>query len=192
MNVIKNGVITAPFDQMRPLSVKPEKRWYKHEALDIAAGDGLARSPVKGIARGYIIIRGSGWDEKEKPSILEIPWHNYFEDVFGGIIVIEEDKTHRMHILAHFWADILLDGSAKATVDFHYGDHIETIKKTPLPARILRTVKVPVEAGDILGPVGNAGYVEGPTGIHVHWEIHHSIKKIDDRGARINPGEYME
>lgn len=192
MNVIQNGIITAGFDQMRPLSVPPKERWHKHESVDVAGGDDLARSPVKGIARGYIIIRGDGWADKEKPSILEIPWHNYFEDIFGGIIVIEEDKTHRMHILAHFWADILLDGSAKATVDFHYGDHIETIKKTPLPARILRTVKVQVEAGDILGPVGNAGYVEGPTGIHVHWEIHHSINKMDPRGSRINPKEYME
>jgi len=189
MNVIKNGIITAGFSDPRPLSSPGQ---HIHGALDIAGGDGLARSPVKGIAQGFVIIRGDGWDRNEKPTILGFPWHDYFEDVYGGIIVIEETQHARLHILAHFWADIILDGSAKASVDIHYKDHFETIKKTRFPARILRSIRVPVEAGDILGPVGNAGFVSGATGLHVHWEVHHSTKRLDDYAARINPGEYMK
>lgn len=198
MNVIRGGIITTGFDEMRPLMsggkpVPPEKRWHKHGAYDVAGGDGLARSPVDGIAQGFVIFRvpGGAWAAKEKSIITEIPWCNYFQDIYGAVVAIIEKKTNRLHLLTHFWPEEILDGSAKSTAHLRYQDYIETAAYGGFPSHMMRTAKVEVEAGDVLAPVGAAGQVSGNTGLHVHWEIHHSYKKLDDYAARINPKEYL-
>lgn len=193
MNVIKNGTITTPFDEKRPLNLPPEKRWHVHGAYDVAGGDGLVRSPVEGIAQGFVIYRvpGGAWAAKEKSLVTDIPWRNYFQDIYGGVIAIIEHKTQRLHLLCHIFPEAILDGSAKATAHFKYQDYIETAEYGQFPAHLMRTAKIEVEAGDVLAPVGKAGQVSGATGLHVHWEIHHSYKKLDDYAARINPKEYL-
>ena len=193
MNVIRGGIITTGFDEKRPLNLPPEKRWHVHGAYDVAGGDGLARSPVDGVAQGFVIFRapGGAWAAQEKNLITEIPWKNYFQDIYGAVIAIVEHKSQRLHLLCHFWPEEILDGSAKSTVHFKYQDYIETAAFGQWPAHLMRTAKVEVEAGDILAPIGAAGQVSGPTGLHVHWEIHHSAKKLDDYAARISPKEYL-
>jgi len=191
MEVIKGGKITAGFTDKRPLSVPAEKRNHIHGAIDIAGGDGLVRSPVDGIAQGFAIFRapGGGWDhEKEKRLILDMPWREYFADIFGAIITIEERRTGRLHILAHFWPEVVIDGSSKATVQFQYDNYLETAKEDRFVSHILMTKRIEVEKGDILAPVGNAGF---STGAHVHWEIHHSTKRLDVFEKRVNPEDYL-
>lgn len=193
MNVIKNGIITTGFSETRPLTLPPEKRWHVHGALDVAGGDSLVRSPVDGIAQGFVIYRvpGGAWAAKEKSLVTEIPWRNYFQDIYGAVIAIIEHKSQRLHLLCHIFPEMILDGSAKATVHFKYQDYIETAAFGQWPAHLMRTAKIEVDAGDILAPVGAAGQVSGPTGLHVHWEIHHSCRKLDDYAARVDPKEYL-
>lgn len=193
MIVIKNGTITTGFFEMRPLTLQPEKRWHVHGAYDVAGGDGLVRSPVDGIAQGFVIFRvpGGAWAAKEKSLITEIPWCNYFQDIYGGVIAIIENKSQRLHLLCHIFPETILDGSTKATATFKYENYIETAEYGQWPAHLMRTAKIEVEAGDVLAPVGKAGQISGVTGLHVHWEIHHGGKKLDDYAARVDPKEYM-
>jgi hypothetical protein len=92
------------------------RRDHVHGALDIARGDGVAVSPVDGEAQAFVIFRGVEpgtqghvWGKDEKPDILELPWHKYWHEVYGGIITIIERGTNRLHILCHFWPSRILN-----------------------------------------------------------------------------------
>ena len=182
--IVKNGVITAGFNDPRPLSNPGQ---HIHGALDIAGGDGYIYSPVDGIACGFVISRGIGWAPADKPEVMTLPFREYYSDIFGGIIVIEEAKTKRMHILAHIYPTNLLNGNPVQTQKFKFEKYIESKVDSRTPAFLLKTFEIEIKKGWCLAPVGNAGF---STGKHVHWEIHHGWK-IDDYSERINPMEYL-
>lgn len=184
MEIIKGGVITANFFDPRPLSSPGQ---HIHGALDIAGGDRLVRSPVKGIARGYFINRGAGWLVADKDEIINLPFRDYYADIYGGIIVIMESGTGRMHIMAHFWPTNILNGNKEQTQPFYFGRYVESSRMDRNPAFMIMTDQIEVKQGDILGPIGSAGF---STGAHIHWEVHHGWK-IDDYKDRINPREYL-
>ncbi len=193
MNVIRNGIITTGFEEMRPLNLPPEKRWHIHGALDLAGGDGIIRAPARGTAQGVVIFRspGGAWGAPgidEKSEILEFPWKEYWYDIYGGIIVLYEPKG-RMHILAHIWASQILNSQPHpAQFPFRYAYYIEERETTRYPCHMMLTETVEVKDGQPLARVGNAGQSTGP---HVHWEIHHQATKLDDYPLRINPKEYL-
>jgi len=193
MNVIRNGIITTGFEEMRPLNLPPEKRWHIHGALDLAGGDGIIRAPARGTAQGVVIFRspGGAWGAPgidEKSEILEFPWRDYWYDIYGGIIVLYEPKG-RMHILAHIWASQILNPQPHpAQFPFRYAYYIEERETTRYPCHMMLTETVEVKDGQPLARVGNAGQSTGP---HVHWEIHHQATKLDDYPLRINPEEYL-
>lgn len=193
MNVIRNGIITTGFEEMRPLNLPPEKRWHIHGALDLAGGDGIIRAPARGTAQGVVIFRspGGAWGAPgidEKSEILEFPWKEYWYDIYGGIIVLYEPKG-RMHILAHIWASQILNSQPHpAQFPFRYAYYIEERETTRYPCHMMLTETVEVKDGQPLARVGNAGQSTGP---HVHWEIHHQATKLDDYPLRINPEEYL-
>ena len=89
---IQDGVITAEFYDPRPVS---NPGAHVHGSVDISRGDGLVRSPVDGIARAYVIIRPKDWNwpKNEKPIISQIVVKEYWYDVYGGIITIEENSS---------------------------------------------------------------------------------------------------
>ena len=192
---VKNGVVTAPFDEMRPLTVSPARRWHVHGALDIARGDGVVVAPVEGEAQGFVIFRGvepktdgHTWGKDEKPDILSLPWRNYWQEIYGGIITIIERGSGRLHILCHIWPSRILNHDPDFGGPFHSLYYLEERTVTRWPSHILMTGQVYVKAGQRLAPVGNAGQSSGP---HVHWEIHHHADRLDEYGARINPVEYL-
>jgi hypothetical protein len=185
MELIRGGVITAGFDDPRPLT---QPGLHIHGALDISGGDRLVRAPVGGTARGYLINRGASWITGDKPEVLQLPFREYFSDTFGAIIVIVERETGRMHILAHFWPTNILNGNIAQTTPFHFESYTESSKMDRNPAFIIATQQIEINPGDILGPIGSAGF---STGAHVHWEIHHGWK-IDDYKDRIRPTEYLQ
>lgn len=194
MELIKGGVITAGFDDQRPLSHPGQ---HIHGALDIAGGDGIIRAPIRGTAQGVVVFRGvdpskglGAWGapgQSEKSEILEFPWREYWYDIFGGIIVLYEPNG-RMHLLCHIWASQILNHQPHpAQFPFRFAYYIEERESTRWPCHMMLTEPVEVREGQPLARVGNAGYSTGP---HLHWEIHHG-RRIDDYSLRINPMEYL-
>lgn len=198
MNPVKNGRITASFNEMRPLTAPPSKRWHIHGALDIAGGDGIIRAPVGGIAQGVVIFRGvdpqkglgswGGENLKEKREILAFPWRDYWYDTYGGFVVLYE-SSKRMHLLCHIWASKLLNPEAPPSMfPFRYAYYLEEVEDTRWACHMMFTETTQVKEGQPLARIGSAGYSTGP---HVHWEIHKSWKQLDPYGARIDPKEYI-
>jgi|GEM_PF-2155600 len=198
MNPVLGGVITAHFDELRPLSAPSAQRSHVHGALDLAGGDGIVRAPTDGVAQGVVIFRGvdprkglGAWGAKgleEKSEIMEFPWREYWYDVYGGFVVLYEPNG-KMHLLCHVWPNRLLNPQpGPARYPFRFAYYIEEAEITRWPCHILMTDATEVRQGQPLAPVGTAGY---STGAHVHWEIHHTSKAIDYYSVRINPKEYM-
>jgi len=203
MTPLRDGIITTPFDELRPLSVPPSQRNHVHGALDLAGGDGIVRAPADGRAQGVVIYRAvdpvkgiGGWGAKgieEKSEILEFPWREYWYDTYGAFVVLYE-PSGRTHLLCHILPkDILNPQPGPARYPFRYHYYIEERENTRWICHMMLTEPTEVRAGQPLAPVGYAGYVipEGPNGRHLHWEIHHTSKAIDDYPLRINPKEYM-
>jgi len=202
MTPIHGGVITTPFSEPRPLSVPPAQRTHVHGALDVAGGDGIVRAPADGTAQGFAIYRGvdpdrgrGGWGGKgivEKSEILAFPWREYWYDTFGAFVTLIE-PSGRLHLLCHIWPSRMLNPQpGPARYPFRYAYYIEEEEATRWPCHLMMTEATQVRAGQPIAPVGYAGYVTGPTGRHVHWEIHHQADRLDDYAARIDPAkEYM-
>ena len=181
---VRGGVITAGFHEARPLSNPGE---HIHGALDIAGGDGMILAPCAGVVRGYVIFRKPGfvWG-KDKEAILALPFRDRFEDVYGGFIALTEAGTGRLHLLCHIWPDAIL--YAHRDSGFGFERYIETRVMDRFPAHVLVTAERRVKEGDILAPIGNAGF---STGAHVHWEIHHQAGQLDTYERRVNPETYL-
>lgn len=197
MICLKNGRITADFNEPRPLSAPADKRDHIHGALDIAGGDGVIVAPARGTAQGFVLFRGvepqkgkRAWADAshEKSEIYEFPWREYWQDIFGGFIVLIEPNG-RLHILCHIWPSQLLNPQiSPIKFPFRFAYYIEERAQTRWPCHILMTETAQVSEGQPLARVGNAGYSTGP---HVHWEIHREATKLDDYPNRINPREYL-
>jgi len=198
MNPVRGGVITTPFDEPRPLTVPLAQRNHPHGALDIAGGDGIIRAPADGTAQGFAIFRGvdpskgigawGGPGISEKSEILEFPWREYWYDTFGAFIALIE-PSGRLHLLCHVFPSRILDPQPQFPFRFAY--YIEENETTRWPCHMMTTEPTQVRAGQPLAPVGYAGFVTGPTGRHVHWEVHHQATKLDDYAARVHPEVYL-
>jgi hypothetical protein len=180
---VDGGRITAGFDDPRPLSNPGQ---HVHGALDIAGGDFNIRSPCDGIARAFAFFRspGEGWSrDAENPAISSIPFRDYWQDIYGGMVTIVEAKTGRLHIMTHLWP-------SKLTVygPFRSISYMETAAKTRFPAHMIMTEKAEVKRGDQVGRIGSAGYSTGP---HLHWEVHNLSFRLDAHAARVRPEEYI-
>lgn len=196
---LRGGSITTPFDEMRPLSLPLDQRWHVHGAIDLAGGDGIIRAPTEGETRGFLIVRGvdpkSGpraWGPKsrEKKEVYDLPWREYWEDIYGAFFVLIEKKTGRLHIMTHVYPTMILN---RQVSPLHYpcvyDGYIEERSDSRYPCRIFKTTKVVVREGQPLSKVGNAGF---SSGAHVHWEVHHQHTRLDDYAERIDPSkEYM-
>ncbi len=203
MTPLRGGQITAPFNESRPLSIPPGERTHVHGAIDLAGGEGIIRAPVSGQAQGVVIYRAvdpskgiGGWGSKgavEKSEILEFPWREYWYDTYGAFVVLYE-PSGRMHLFCHILPKHILNPQpGPAHYPFRYAYYIEEAENTRWICHMMITAPIEVRAGQPLAPVGYAGFVvpQGPGGRHLHWEIHHTNKKIDDYSARVHPEEYM-
>ncbi len=182
---VKGGRVTAGFRDARPLSNPGE---HIHGALDIAGGEGIIRAPCSGAARGYAIFRREGFSfgPGEKAEILGLPFAHYYEDIFGAFVAIEESGSRRLHLLCHIWPAAILNVSTRRP--FSFDGYIESASTERFSAHILVTTKRDVVEGEVLAPVGNAGF---STGVHVHWEIHRQCGQLDPYEKRINPEDYI-
>lgn len=202
MNPIKKGEITTPFEEMRPLSVPVEKRNHVHGALDIAPrGDNNIYAPVAGYIFGYMATRPPReYTEKGKykykqawpvkPIIHNSPFHwcNYFYDMYGGILVLQEtddrDQIINTHLICHSYGNQLFNKLPLVSVDNHY---VEESAEERWPISAWYTDRYKFRTGDKIGTVGNAGY---STGSHIHWEIHPG-RSYAKHADRINPLKYI-
>lgn len=202
MNPIKNGIITTPFEEMRPLSAPPEKRNHVHGALDISPrGDNTIYAPVSGYVWGYKAKRDPSFFDKDGNPVYRMfwpqmpiihgrpfPWCNYFYDMYGGVIVIEEtddrDEIVRTHLICHSYQNQIFNLHPLSSVDSHT---IEEKKDKRGPIDGIYTDKCKFRAGDKIGAVGNAGY---STGHHIHWEIHPGRSWVK-HDLRVHPREYL-
>jgi hypothetical protein len=181
MNIpVKGGKITADFRDPRPLSNPGQ---HVHGALDIAGGDGIVRSPCEGVARAYVFIRSkdSSWAKQDKPQIEAIQLRDYWYDIYGGLIVIMEAKTGRMHVMTHFWSKALQERFGQFEV-------IESSANGRWPSFALVGEEFKVAEGQALAPIGNAGFSTGP---HLHWEVH-PAGIVERHADRIDPMRYVK
>lgn len=182
---VKGGRITAPYNDIRPLGAAASSAaLHLHGALDIAGGDGFVRAPTDGVATGYIIFRSSpsgSWSQQDKPEILALPWRDYWQDIYGGIVSLR-DHLGRIHILAHFWPRSLLHGGGQ--YPFQFDRYVESALPGRFPHHMLISSPAHVREGQTLAKIGNAGY---STGAHCHWEIHPHTDRLSPYAERIDP-----
>lgn len=195
MNPIKNGIVTTPFFEMRPLSVPVKERTHIHGALDIAPqGDNNIYAPFDCLAFAWWAKRDSSSDHyRVWPKLPEIngkpfEWCNYFYDMYGGVIVLKElnsiNNVIRTHLICHCWQNQLFNKPpfSNATIKTKEQPENSRYAISAIYTSVLRFQK-----GDVIGQVGNAGY---STGAHIHWEIHPGEKWIRYED-RINPEIYL-
>lgn len=198
MNPIKNGRITSTFDEPRPLS-NPGR--HVHGALDIGGKVGTKiYAPCDGNIWGWFAIRHPGQKDADgkncpkywptKPVVRGAPflWANYFYDMYGGIIILEETDENKnvinTHLICHTYGNQLFNKVPLSDLCISY---VEEKRSTRWPIHAFYTNKRFVSEGAHIGYVGNAGY---STGAHIHWEIHPGTTKVK-HADRIRPTEYM-
>lgn len=176
---ILNGRITATFREPRPISNPGQ---HIHGAIDVAGGDGTVLAPEDGELTAYVFLRapGGAWAHAEKTAIMDAPPHDYWYDIYGGVVGIT-GVSGRYHILAHFWPATLQERFGK----FSYTESKAT---TRWPSIMLATETVSIKRGDKIAKIGNAGY---SFGAHVHWEVHHSAT-LETYHKRIDPATLVE
>ncbi len=186
--------ITSDFNEMRPLSLRPEKRWHKHAAGDIGTKIGtLIVAPEDGLLFFYKALRPNNqvlWPKGEEPVLRRFehsafPFSNYFYDLYGSLIVLVTEN--RVHVFCHsYWKQLFVKFNkeqfeSKLSWQYHEQSKDERFVIEATYSRL----PIPTSAGDPIGYVGNAGFSTGP---HVHWEIHPSYKYYDYE-QRIDPAD---
>ena len=174
--------ISTGFDEPRPLSVPPEKRWHPHGAWDIAVPVGTAiLAPERGMLFYFAAFRADISRGMAELDLLALPFdiagHNYFYDVYGALIILI-GTSGLTHVLAHSW----LNQVWKKLEKWSYK---ESSKIERFPLSSFASELIPIRAGDIIGKSGNAGYSTGP---HIHYEIH-SGRKWQQWDRRVRPEE---
>ena len=180
---LPSGRITAPFLQPRPLD---GPKTHIHGAIDVAPQfpRQYAVAPVSGTAQFFQFLRPNTetrFPASDKPGIMSHPYHNYFYDLYGGLIAIREKGSSRLHILTHFWANDFWTRKAP--------DYIESRAPGRFPCVALMGDPFGVLEGERLAPVGNAGY---STGAHIHWEIHPTSDIITPYEQRLDPEQLLK
>ncbi|MFP4378693.1 MAG: M23 family metallopeptidase [Spirochaetales bacterium] len=183
--------LTAPFDQMRPLSVPESQRTHVHGAIDLAAPVG---TPILATEAGmlyyFVAFRPTRNRELAELELDNEPFdfagHPYFYDTYGALIVLlgESGKTH---LFCHSFMNQLFN-DPPVRVRWRYKES-PAIERHPLTAFYTTNgYGRYVHEGDHIGDVGSAGYSTGP---HVHYEMH-SGRRWQPHGDRPNPAEYIE
>ena len=164
------GKVTAPWGQMRPLSVPEAERDHVHGAIDIGgAGIVPLLAPAACDVYRFCIVRpqtGGEWKWQLRDGALDrLPWGAYTYDVYGGVTVCDTHDGH-VHLFCHSYLRQLHD--ATKGIVWSYQEQPEDSR---WPVMLFHTFDwvERAEAGEVIGAVGNAGYSFGP---HVHWEIH--------------------
>lgn len=186
-----DGPITAPFDQMRPLSRPVEERTHVHGAIDIAAPIGaMIKAPEAGLVACAAIMRRDELVRSAKIPSFPLPFdiiaHHYFLDIYGGLIILHAEKSGRTHVITHSYRrQMFYRWAPIAGVPVSVAESPEDER---FPSCMVEyTDPIQVEAGETIGFVGNAGWSTGP---HIHWEIHPG-NRWTPHAARVDPARLI-
>jgi murein DD-endopeptidase MepM/ murein hydrolase activator NlpD len=163
--------LTAGFDEMRPLSLSPAKRWHVHGAEDWGGPINTPLfAPESGKLYCFFAVRQNGnqsWDELYWDQGLLFAFRNYFYDMYGGLLILEGESGY-VHVFAHIYMNQLFNKGLVPGAAWEYREE-KSLKRFPVFA--IHTLHHPlrVRAEALIGYSGNAGYSTGP---HIHYEVH--------------------
>jgi len=180
---------TSPFEEKRPLSVPINQRTHIHGAEDLAPfSKAIILAPEDGTLYFFCAIRNSL--DRQMKEVQKSSWpfdfknHNYFYDLYGGIILLISKNRERTHIMTHSYRNqIFNQTNIKISLE-------ESPKDERFPICVEHSFNNPkeVKEGDELCGVGNAGF---STGYHIHWEIHNGIE-WNNFNDRIKPRLWLK
>ncbi|MCA1807169.1 MAG: M23 family metallopeptidase [Actinobacteria bacterium] len=193
---------------------RPEnQRTHNHAAWDVAVGstakDTEAEARVGGgigiyaPERGKLIHfactrRNKGQMGEVYPKLpkedFDIKGHHFFYDIYGGMAILIGDSG-LIHVFTHSWMNQLfnmvgpyLEAKSKDKKGIDRYRTTEGSGGDPrFPTMVYSNFHAPfnVEAGELIGLIGNAGW---STGKHIHYEIHRDHKWITYL-ERTNPAD---
>jgi hypothetical protein len=186
---VPGGVITARYDQLRPLHA--EVKTHIHGAIDIAADTGTEiLAPETGMVYYFAAFRPDRSRTMDELELDDQPFdfgaQPYFYDIYGAITVLV-GRSGITHLFCHSFLNQLFNDPPQR-VQWRYKESPK-LERWPLTAFFTTNGHGRhAYEGREIAAVGNAGYSTGP---HVHYEMHHG-RFWQPHNKRPNPADYFE
>ena len=171
---VKSGKVTTGFWDLRPYSKPVAERTYIHRAWDIANSHNI-NAPIVAPENGKVFYQLVVRCPLDRGLNLYWPdtggWYmfsNWFYDTMGAVAVLM-GESGRIYAYAHIDANDMFDiMRTYLGISYEWERYAENYNNYTRLIWTVNDMKY-VDAGDMIGRIGNAGY---STGNHTHMQVH--------------------